>query len=243
MTLTLLPAIDLVNGAATRLTEGVAGTEKNYGDPRHRAEEFVREGATWLHLVDLDAAFGRGSNADLVELIVRENPGLQVETSGGLRDDDTLERMLRAGAARVNLGTAAIENLEWCREVISRWKQRIAVGLDVRGSRVYGRGWVSEGPLLGDLMRELDAAGCARYVVTDVSKDGTLSGPNLELLAQVCRATPAQVIASGGVSQLEDLKALRGLAVEHPNLEGVIVGKAIYEGRFTVDQALEVLQD
>lgn len=242
-TLTLLPAIDLVNGKATRLTEGKVGTEKTYGEPREVAADFLAAGAKWLHLVDLDAAFGRGSNADLVESLVKAYPGLNVEVSGGLRDDDSLCRMLDAGAARINLGTAAIENPEWCATAIERFGQRIAIGLDVRGERVYGRGWVSEGPLLDKIVRDLDALGCARYVVTDVSKDGTLTGPNLELLAHVCQSSPAKVVASGGVSALRDLHALRDLAGVHPNLEGVIVGKAIYEQRFTVAEALASLAE
>ena len=237
----LLPAIDLVDGKATRLTEGKAGTEKVYGEPAQVAAEFLAAGARWLHLVDLDAAFGRGSNADLVESLVRSYPDLKFEVSGGLRDDDSLCRMLDAGAARVNLGTAAIENPQWCATVIERFGQRIAIGLDVRGERVYGRGWVSEGPLLDQIVRDLDALGCARYVVTDVSKDGTLTGPNLELLAQVCQSSPAKVVASGGVRALSDLQALRELAEVHSNLEGVIVGKAIYERRFTVAEALASL--
>lgn len=239
--LVLLPAIDLVEGKATRLTEGKAGTEKTYGEPAEVAADFIAAGAQWLHLVDLDAAFGRGSNAELVQSLVKMYPELQVEVSGGLRDDESLERMLDAGAARVNLGTAAIENPEWCAGAIDRFGSRIAVGLDVRGSRVYGRGWVSEGPLLDEILQDLNQAGCDRYVVTDVSKDGTLSGPNLELLARVCARTSAAVVASGGVSTLGDLENLNNLVQTCPNLEGVIVGKALYEHRFTVAEALRVL--
>lgn len=239
--LTLFPAIDLVNGKATRLTEGKAGTEKTYGEPTEVVREFLSAGAKWLHLVDLDAAFGRGSNAELVAGLVEANPELRIEVSGGLRDDDSLKRMLDSGAARVNLGTAAIENPEWCAAIISRFGEKIAVGLDVRGERVYGRGWVSEGPLLSEILTRLDGDGCARYVVTDVSKDGTLTGPNLDLLARVCAETPAKVVASGGVSRLADLESLGDLADKYPNLEGVIVGKALYENRFTVSEALKVL--
>lgn len=241
--LNLLPAIDLVNGKVTRLTEGKAGTEKTYGEPAEAAREFVSAGAKWLHLVDLDAAFGRGSNADIVADLVNTNPELKIEVSGGLRDEESLGRMLAAGAERVNLGTAAIENPEWCASVIAQHREKIAVGLDVRGERVYGRGWVSEGPLLTDILDQLDAVGCVRYVVTDVSKDGTLTGPNLDLLAAVCEATPAKVVASGGVSRLADLEALQNLAEKHANLEGVIVGKAIYEKRFTVAEALQILDN
>lgn len=238
----LLPAIDLVDGKATRLTEGKAGTEKTYGDPATVAQEFAAAGARWLHLVDLDAAFSRGSNAALVEEIVGANSELRVEVSGGLRDEAALQRVLQAGAVRVNLGTAAIENFDWCAQVIERYGSRIAVGLDVRGEHVCSRGWVTSGPKLTDLLARLDDAGCARYVVTDVSRDGTLQGPNLDLLKRVCEATAKPVVASGGISELADLRALVQLQESHPNLEGVIVGKALYENRFTLGAALEVLQ-
>lgn len=238
----LLPAIDLVDGKATRLTEGKAGTEKTYGEPATVAQEFAAAGARWLHLVDLDAAFSRGSNAALVEEIVGANSELRVEVSGGLRDETALQRVLQAGAERVNLGTAAIENFDWCAQVIEHYGSRIAVGLDVRGEHVCGRGWVTSGPKLTDLLVRLDDVGCARYVVTDVSRDGTLQGPNLDLLKRVCDATAKPVVASGGISELADLRALMQLQESHPNLEGVIVGKALYENRFTLGAALEVLQ-
>lgn len=235
----LLPAIDVVNGQAVRLHQGEAGTETNYGDPLEIAHHFAEGGAQWIHLVDLDAAFGRGSNADLVQRIVEE-VNIKVEASGGLRDDASLGRALDAGAARVNIGTAAIENPTWCDSAIARWGERIAVGLDVRGYTLAARGWTSSGGDLWDVLARLDQAGCARYVVTDVQRDGTLEGPNLELLSEVCAHTDAPVVASGGISSLADIAAVGQLADQ--GVEGVIVGKALYAGQFTLAQALAAAQ-
>ena len=197
----------------------------------------MRAGAEWIHLVDLDAAFGRGSNAPLLARIVGE-VGIKVELSGGIRDDASLSRALNAGAARVNLGTAALEDPEWTERVIAEHGERIAVGLDVRGTTLAARGWTKEGGDLWETLARLDAAGCARYVVTDVTKDGTLSGPNIRLLTEVCRRTRAPVVASGGIAQLDDLRALVRLVPE--GVEGVIVGKALYNGNFTLPEALAV---
>lgn len=235
--LVLLPAVDVVDGKAVRLTRGEAGTETAYGEPLAAARSFVEAGATWLHLVDLDAAFGRGSNADLVAQMARELP-LNVEASGGIRDDESLQRVLDAGARRVNLGTAAIENPQWTKRVIAEFGDRIAVGLDVRGETLSARGWTQDAGNLFDMIDFLNEAGCARYVVTDVARDGMLSGPNLELLERVCAATDAAVVASGGVSSLADIAALRDLV--DLGLEGAIVGKALYAGAFTLPQALAV---
>ncbi len=235
--LILLPAVDVVNGQAVRLTQGEAGTETVYGTPLEAARSFVEAGAQWLHLVDLDAAFGRGSNAELLESITAQLP-INVELTGGIRDDESLRRALACGARRVNLGTAAIENPEWTERVIGEFADRIALGLDVRGETLSGRGWTTQGPSLFETIARFDAAGCARYVVTDVSRDGMLSGPNLELLARVCEATDAAIVASGGVSSLEDIEAIRGLV--DAGVEGAIVGKALYSGRFTLPEALDV---
>lgn len=235
--LILLPAVDVVNGQAVRLTQGEAGTETVYGTPLEAARSFVEAGAQWLHLVDLDAAFGRGSNAELLESITAQLP-INVELTGGIRDDESLRRALACGARRVNLGTAAIENPEWTEKVIGEFADRIALGLDVRGETLSGRGWTTQGPNLFETIARFDAAGCARYVVTDVSRDGMLSGPNLELLARVCEATDAAIVASGGVSSLEDIEAIRGLV--DAGVEGAIVGKALYSGRFTLPEALDV---
>ncbi|WP_296665650.1 bifunctional 1-(5-phosphoribosyl)-5-((5-phosphoribosylamino)methylideneamino)imidazole-4-carboxamide isomerase/phosphoribosylanthranilate isomerase PriA [Demequina sp.] len=235
--LELLPAVDVADGQAVRLTQGEAGSETGYGDPLAAALDWVHGGAEWIHLVDLDAAFGRGSNADLLAAVVRA-VDVKVEMSGGIRDDASLERALATGCARVNLGTAALENPEWTASAISRHGDRIAVGLDVRGTTLAGRGWTRDGGDLWEVLARLDAAGCARYVVTDVKKDGMLSGPNLELLAQVCAATDAPVVASGGISSLDDIAALRTLTPQ--GIEGAIVGKALYNGNFTLPEALDV---
>ena len=237
MRLTLLPAVDVVDGQAVRLTQGEAGSETGYGDPLAAARAWVEAGAEWIHLVDLDAAFGRGSNAELLERIVGELE-VNVELSGGVRDDETLRRALASGAARVNLGTAALEDPAWTARAIAEHGARIAVGLDVRGTTLAARGWTREGGDLWEVLARLDADGCARYVVTDVTKDGTLRGPNLELLRAVCERTSAPVVASGGVSTLEDIRALRGLV--EAGVEGAIVGKALYAGQFTLAEALEV---
>ncbi|WP_058235588.1 bifunctional 1-(5-phosphoribosyl)-5-((5-phosphoribosylamino)methylideneamino)imidazole-4-carboxamide isomerase/phosphoribosylanthranilate isomerase PriA [Devriesea agamarum] len=235
--LDLLPAVDVADGQAVRLVQGEAGSETRYGAPLDAARVFERAGARWLHLVDLDAAFGRGSNADLLAEVVA-SVSMDVELSGGIRDDDSLARALATGCRRVNLGTAALENPEWTERVIAEHGDKIAVGLDVRGTTLAARGWTRDGGDLWETLARLDAAGCARYVVTDVQRDGTLTGPNLELLRQVCEATSAPVIASGGVSNLEDLAALRTLVPA--GVEGSIVGKALYAGAFTLDEAFEV---
>ena len=238
-TLELLPAVDVADGQAVRLVQGAAGTETSYGSPREAAMAWQRDGAEWIHLVDLDAAFGRGSNRDLLAEVVGELD-VKVELSGGIRDDESLEAALATGCTRVNLGTAALEDPQWCARAIARHGDKIAVGLDVirDGSsyRLRGRGWVTDGGDLWEVLERLNTDGCARYVVTDVSKDGTLAGPNLELLAEVAAATDAPIVASGGVSALEDLVAISGLVGW--GVEGAIVGKALYAGRFTLPEAL-----
>lgn len=235
--LILLPAVDVVDGKAVRLTRGEAGTETDYGHPLEAARSFAEAGAQWLHLVDLDAAFGRGSNAPLLMEITKELP-INVELSGGIRDDASLARALEAGARRVNLGTAALEDPEWTEAVIKEFGDRIAVGLDVRGETLSARGWTRDGGDLFETIERLNEAGCVRYVVTDVARDGMLSGPNVELLARVCAATDAAVVASGGVSSLADIAALHELV--DAGLEGAIVGKALYAGAFTLAEALAV---
>jgi phosphoribosyl isomerase A len=235
--LELLPAVDVVAGQAVRLVQGEAGSETSYGDPMAAAKAWESDGAEWIHLVDLDAAFGRGSNADLLAEVIRA-VDVAVELSGGIRDDASLERALASGARRVNLGTAALENPDWTARAIARHGDRVAVGLDVRGTTLAARGWTREGGDLWEVLARLDADGCSRYVVTDVTKDGTLRGPNLELLREVCARTSAPVVASGGVSTLADLEALRTLVPL--GVEGAIVGKALYAGAFTLPEALDV---
>ena len=235
--LALLPAVDVADGKAVRLLKGEAGSETDYGSPVEAARDWVEAGAEWIHLVDLDAAFGRGSNAPLLARIVGE-VGIKVELSGGIRDDASLRRALSAGAARVNLGTAALEDPEWTERVISEYGERIAVGLDVRGTTLAARGWTRECGDLWETLTRLDAAGCARYVVTDVTRDGTLTGPNTGLLRRVCASTRAPVVASGGIARLDDLRELVRLVPE--GIEGAIVGKALYNGNFTLPEALAV---
>ena len=241
MSFTLLPAVDVADGQAVRLVQGEAGTETGYGAPRDAALQWQADGAEWVHLVDLDAAFGRGSNAELLAEVVGELD-VAVELSGGIRDDASLERALSTGCARVNLGTAALEDPAWCAKAIATHGEKVAVGLDVRivdgRHRLAARGWTTDGGDLWEVLARLDRDGCSRYVVTDVSKDGMLRGPNVDLLRQVAKATPAPVIASGGVSSLQDLVDLATVAAEGVGLEGSIVGKALYAGRFTLPEAL-----
>ena len=236
---TLLPAVDVAGGQAVRLVRGAAGTETAYGDPRQAALAWQRQGARWIHLVDLDAAFGRGGNRALLAEVVRA-VDVAVELSGGIRDDASLAAALATGAARVNLGTAALEDPDWCDHVCATYGDRVAVGLDVRGTTLAARGWTREGGDLYEALARLDKAGCRRYVVTDILKDGMMRGPNLDLYRDVCANTPAPVIASGGVSTLDDLRALA--ALESLGVEGVILGKALYAGAFTVPEALAALQ-
>jgi phosphoribosylanthranilate isomerase len=233
--LELLPAVDVAGGQAVQLVQGVAGSEKRFGDPVEAALTWQRRGAEWIHLVDLDAAFGRGHNrALLAEIVGRLDIG--VEMSGGIRDDESLAAAMATGCRRINLGTAALEQPEWCAAAIASYGDRVAVGLDVRGRTLAARGWTSDGGDLFEVLARLDGEGCARYVVTDVDKDGMLAGPNLDLLRSVCAVTDRPVVASGGITELSDLAALTDLVPV--GVEGAIVGTALYEGRFTLEDAL-----
>ena len=233
--LELLPAVDIAGGQAVQLVQGIAGSEKRFGDPVDAALNWQSRGAEWIHLVDLDAAFGRGANRELLAKIVG-TIDIDVEMSGGIRDDESLDAALATGCRRVNVGTAALEHAEWCASAIARHGDRIAVGLDVRGRTLAARGWTEEGGDLYDVLARLDGEGCARYVVTDVNKDGMLQGPNLDLLRSVCAATDRPIVASGGVTELGDLELLAGLVGD--GVEGAIIGTALYEGRFTLEAAL-----
>lgn len=235
--LILLPAVDVKGGQAVRLVQGELSNQTNYGAPLDAALDFQNAGAEWIHLVDLDAAFGTGSNHGILAEVIGKLD-IKVELSGGIRDEQSLERALATGCERINLGTAALEDPEWTASVITRFGERIAVGLDVRGHTLAARGWTQEGGNLFETLERLNRDGCARYVVTDVKKDGTLQGPNLDLLKEVCAATSSPVIASGGVSTLDDLRALRALT--EIGVEGSIVGKALYAGAFTLQEALGV---
>ena len=239
--LTLLPAVDVADGQAVRLTQGAAGTETTYGSPLEAALEWQHAGAEWIHLVDLDAAFGRGSNFEILKEVTGA-VDVNVELSGGIRDDASLERALSTGCRRVNIGTAALENPQWCEEIIGKYGDRVAIGLDTREVdgewRLRGRGWTSDGGDLWEVLERLDSQGVSRLVVTDVSRDGMLSGPNIDLLRDVSAATEAPVVASGGISSLDDLRALRQIVEE--GVDSAIVGKALYAGKFTLPEALEV---
>ena len=235
--LELLPAVDVKDGRAVRLVQGELSRESIYGAPLEVALEFQSAGAEWIHLVDLDAAFGRGDNAQLLAQVVGALD-IKVELSGGIRDDESLKRAIATGCTRINLGTAALENPEWTSRVIVEYGDLIAVGLDVRGQTLAARGWTSEGGDLFETLERLDRDGCARYVVTDVAKDGTLTGPNIELLKSVCAATSRPVVASGGISNLTDIADLAALT--SIGIEGAIVGKALYAGAFTLQEALKV---
>jgi phosphoribosyl isomerase A len=242
--LELLPAVDVADGKAVRLTQGEAGSETDYGSPEEAAQTWIDAGAEWIHLVDLDAAFGRGDNRAVIQQVInsaKSNSKVKIELSGGIRDDASLEAALAAGAARVNLGTAALENPEWTESVIDRYGQAIAVGLDVRGTTLAARGWTKEGGDLWEILARLEDAGCARYVVTDVTKDGTLKGPNIELLKEVMQRTKKPVVASGGISSLQDIRDLRALVSQ--GLEGAILGKSLYAGKFTLQQALAIANE
>ncbi|BDS48864.1 MULTISPECIES: bifunctional 1-(5-phosphoribosyl)-5-((5-phosphoribosylamino)methylideneamino)imidazole-4-carboxamide isomerase/phosphoribosylanthranilate isomerase PriA [Rhodoluna] len=236
--LELLPAVDVADGKAVRLTQGEAGSETDYGSPLEAAQTWIQAGAEWIHLVDLDAAFGRGDNRAIIREVVDSASSVKIELSGGIRDDASLEAALEAGATRVNLGTAALENPEWTERVIAKFGDAIAVGLDVRGTTLAARGWTREGGDLWEVLARLEAAGCARYVVTDVTKDGTLRGPNIDLLREVMKRTDKPVVASGGISSLQDIRDLRALVGE--GLEGAILGKSLYANKFTLEEALEI---
>ncbi|HSO70767.1 MAG TPA: bifunctional 1-(5-phosphoribosyl)-5-((5-phosphoribosylamino)methylideneamino)imidazole-4-carboxamide isomerase/phosphoribosylanthranilate isomerase PriA [Arachnia sp.] len=237
--LQLLPAVDVQGGQAVQLVQGIAGSQKEFGDPLAAALRWQHGGAEWLHLVDLDAAFGRGSNAELLRSIVGSLE-MNVELSGGIRDDESLERALATGARRVNIGTAALENPQWCERIIGQYGDRVAIGLDVRGENLAARGWTTEGGPWPETLDRLVAAGCERFVVTDVNSDGMLTGPNIELLTAVAQRSGQKVIASGGIATLENLRDLRGLVDR--GIEGAIIGTALYLGRFTIEEALAVAE-
>jgi 1-(5-phosphoribosyl)-5-[(5-phosphoribosylamino)methylideneamino] imidazole-4-carboxamide isomerase/N-(5'phosphoribosyl)anthranilate isomerase len=235
--LILLPAVDVADGQAVRLSQGDAGTEKSFGDPLEAAESFVEQGAEWLHLVDLDAAFGRGENTVVLRRVVDALAGtINIQLSGGIRDDKSLNRALDAGAHRVNLGTAALADLDWVTRAIRQHGDKVVVGLDVRGTTLTARGGAGTIGELFDVLPQL--GGAARLIVTDVDTDGMMTGPNLQLLSDVCARTDTPVIASGGISTLDDIAAIRDLVPL--GVEAAILGKALYEGAFTLREALAV---
>ena len=238
--LILLPAVDVSDGKAVRLVQGELGTETTYGSPLDAALLFQTQGAKWIHLVDLDAAFGKGNNFEIINEVIKKLD-IDVELSGGIRDDESLARALKTGATRINLGTAALENPEWTKKVINQFGEKIAIGLDVRGNKLAARGWTQEGGDLYETLERLDRDNAARYVVTDVTKDGTLKGPNLELLSAIAQKTSKPIVASGGISTLLDIENLRQLTSQ--GVEGAIVGKALYSQKFSLEEALKVAGD
>ncbi len=235
--LILLPAVDVAEGQAVRLVQGELGTETKFGSPLDAALTWQEQGAEWIHLVDLDAAFGTGNNFELMQEVIGKLD-VNVELSGGIRDDNSLERALSTGAQRINLGTAALENPDWTAKVIKNYGEKIAIGLDVRGRNLAARGWTKEGGELISTLERLDKDNAARYVVTDVTKDGTLLGPNIELLQEILNHTKKPIIASGGISSLEDIKTLSDLT--EIGVEGAIVGKALYAQKFSLIEALKI---
>ncbi len=235
--LELLPAVDVSKGKAVRLTQGVKGTEEEFGDPVAVALNWQTLGAQWIHLVDLDRAFGTGSNFDILKKTV-QSLDIQVEISGGIRDDESLEAALATGAKRVNLGTAALENPDWTRKVIAKFEEKIAIGLDVRGTKLSARGWTKDGGDLFETLSRLERDGAARYVVTDVTKDGTLQGVNTELLLEISRFTKKPLVASGGIGSLADLTKL--VELTNAGVEGAILGKALYANKFSLPEALKI---
>lgn len=235
--LILLPAVDVAHGQAVRLVQGDAASETSYGDALTAALDWQAAGASWIHLVDLDAAFNRGTNRELLAQIVG-HLDVKVQISGGVRDAASLEAALATGADRINLGTAALEDPEWTSKVIQEHGEKIAVGLDVRGRTLAARGWTQDGGDLWETLARLEQDGAARYVLTDITKDGTLTGPNIDLLKEFCAQTNKPVIASGGIATLNDLIELRQIV--SVGVEGAIMGKALYAGAFTLNQALEV---
>lgn len=233
----LLPAIDVSNGLSVR--PGDQNSQESFGSPKDIASGWIASGANWIHLVDLDAAYGKGENRKLINEVVALCTGIQVQVSGGIRDQDSLIAALATGATRINLATSALLDMPWVESVISNYSNQISVSLDVSGSRLVARGSGEEVGELEQVLARLEEFGCARYVVTDVTRDGSLSGPNLELLEQVLSQTAKPVVASGGIAELADLQAL--VALRFKGLAGAILGKALYVGRFSLEQALKVV--
>jgi phosphoribosylformimino-5-aminoimidazole carboxamide ribotide isomerase len=240
----LFPAIDLRDGRCVRLYQGDYAQETVYaGDPVAQAQAFAAEGARWVHVVDLDAArTGDPHNREVVAAIAAA-VDVPVQAGGGVRDDGAADDLLSLGVARVVVGTAALERPDWVRDLASRHPGRIAVGLDARGHDVAVRGWVEgSGRDVVEVARRFDGAGVAALVVTEIGRDGTLAGPALDQLADVLGATSLDVVASGGVGTLADLRGLSALEVDGRRLAGVIVGRALYEGAFRVNDAVATVE-
>ena len=233
----LLPAIDVSAGLSVR--PGEENSQASFGSPLEIASDWIASGAKWIHLVDLDAAYGKGENKALISEVVSRCSSIQVQVSGGIRDQESLSAAFATGSTRINLATSALIDMPWVQSVISKNGQKLSVSLDVSGAKLVARGSGEDVGELDLVLQQLESFGCARYVVTDVTRDGSLNGPNLELLEKVLSLTSKPVIASGGISQLADLEAL--MALRSKGLAGAILGKALYVGRFSLEQALEVV--
>lgn len=234
--LLLLPALHLVGGQAVQITRGAETPSQPLGDAVALARRWADEGVQWLHVIDVDAAFGHGDNASLVQAIVDSVPA-HVQVAGGIRDDASLVRALNSGAARVTLGTAALADPDWCRAAIKHAGDRLAVGLDVDSDALRANGWPPDENVL-TAVTMLDEAGAQHYVVRCTAADGTKSGPSYELLGAICARTQGGVMAMGGISNLEDLRRLRGLVPI--GVEGVIVATALHDGSISVPEALRI---
>ena len=237
--LEIFPAIDVKDGVAIRLTKGELNNQSKYGDPLEVANEFVKSGVNWIHLVDLDAAFGIGDNSEILALIIK-NINIKIQLSGGIKDEQSLNKALATGCSRINIATSALEQLDWVESVIHKHGDKVCVSLDVNGKVLSPRGSNKSGEDLFQVITRLDKAGCARYVLTDVNRDGALNGPSLELLKEVTSFTKTPIVASGGVSSLSDVKSLMQLT--NQGVEAVIIGKALYTGAFTLTQALATVK-
>ncbi len=231
----LFPAVDLRSGRCVRLEQGAAERENVYAtDPFAVMERFRDAGAEWVHVVDLDAAFGEGSNRPLIRDLVKR-VAVAVQSGGGVRSLKDVEEMLHAGVARVVLGTVAVEQPELVHRAVQRWgAERIAVGIDARGRQVASRGWRTQSSIdVVALGSRLVDAGIRTLIFTDIERDGMFTGPNLELAAELARSAGAEVIVSGGVRDIADL-----VASAESGAVGAIVGKALYEGRIELGEAL-----
>ena len=237
--LEIFPAIDVKDGVAIRLTKGELNNQSKYGDPLEVANEFVKSGVNWIHLVDLDAAFGIGDNSEILASIIK-NINIKIQLSGGIKDEQSLNKALATGCSRINIATSALEQLDWVESVIHKHGDKICVSLDVNGKVLSPRGSNKSGGDLFQVITRLDKVRCARYVLTDVNRDGALNGPNLELLKEVTSFTKTPIVASGGVSSLNDVKSLMQLT--NQGVEAVIIGKALYTGAFTLTQALATVK-
>jgi phosphoribosylanthranilate isomerase len=231
--LELLPAIDIKNGKVIQLSSAVSGSSTVMVEPLEVIQRFSSAGSKCIHLVDLDAAYGTGENAKLIRHLVQMSQ-VDIQLSGGIANQKSLDVALATTAKRVNISTAGLEDIDWIKNVIEKYRERVCVGLDVTQGSLIARG---SGKVIGDLdhfISVLNEAGCSRIIVTDNSTDGALVGPNFQLLEQVISQSSAEVVASGGVSNLSDLMQLRKMG-----LAGAIVGKALYVGKFSIEEALD----